>query len=99
MVLKCGVIVQCSIVYGEETNIRYIFVAPLLLGVGKPPSQKLRSRHLETVALIIFMPFVAFVYREWLGHLSWVRLSAHGVAALRTCAGEHSISVSLQLAV
>ena len=59
---------QCSVVYDEETNIRYIFVAPLLLGVGKPPSQKLRSRHLETAALILFMPFVAFVYREWLGH-------------------------------
>ena len=58
---------QCSVVYDEETNIRYIFVAPLLLGVGKPQSQKLRSRHLETAALILFMPFVAFVYREWLG--------------------------------
>ena len=58
---------QCSVVYDEETNIRYIFVAPLLLGVGKPQSQKPRSRHLETAALILFMPFVAFVYREWLG--------------------------------
>ena len=51
----------CSVEYDEETNIRYIFVAPLLLGVGKPPSQKLRSRHLETAALILFIPFVAFV--------------------------------------
>ena len=58
----------CSVEYDEETNIRYIFVAPLLLGVGKPPSQKHRSCHLETAALILFMPFVAFVYREWLGH-------------------------------
>ena len=32
-------------------------------------------------------------------NVSWVRLSAHGVAALRTHAGEHSISVSLRLAV
>ena len=56
---------QCSVVYDEETNIRYIFAAPLLLGVEKPPSQKLRrrSRHLEMAALILFMPFVAFVYR------------------------------------
>ena len=67
MVLKCGVIVQCSVMY-EETNIRSIFAAPLFLGVGKPPCQKLRSRHLETAALILFMSFVVFVYCEWLGH-------------------------------
>ena len=67
-VLKCSVPMQYGVAYDEETNIRYICVAPLLLGVVKPPSQKLRSRHLETAALILFMPFVAFVYREWLGH-------------------------------
>ena len=37
--LKCSVIKQGSVVRDEETNLRYIFAASLLLGVGKPPSQ------------------------------------------------------------